>query len=259
MYPELAGWLDSYAACHWVALALGGAMAAQLLRRDGHPIRPAVVTQGVILLLVGLAGAKLYSLFERTSAESVRWEMAYGYAYAGGIVAIVAVLPWLDRIAPSPVPAQGLGDAVAPAIAVATAVLRVGCFLGGCCFGRPSLLPWAVRFPAPSAAWTWQLNHGLLADDALRSLPVHPLQLYFAAAALATAALLFRWRRRRPASGQLLYLYLAVHEPTKAALEWLRAEPHPAAALVSLALGTMALAALVRDAPALRPAGESRW
>ena len=44
---------------------------------------------------------------------------------------------------------------------------RVGCFLNGCCYGRPTTLPWGVKFPPGSFA---SLEFG--------DTPVHPSQLY---------------------------------------------------------------------------------
>lgn len=38
------------------------------------------------------------------------------------------------------------GNLFAPAIAAGIAIGRIGCFLNGCCYGKPSTLPWAVDF-----------------------------------------------------------------------------------------------------------------
>jgi phosphatidylglycerol---prolipoprotein diacylglyceryl transferase len=38
------------------------------------------------------------------------------------------------------------GNLFAPALAIGIAIGRIGCFLNGCCFGKPSDLPWAVDF-----------------------------------------------------------------------------------------------------------------
>jgi phosphatidylglycerol:prolipoprotein diacylglycerol transferase len=45
---------------------------------------------------------------------------------------------------------------------------RLGCLAAGCCFGRPTRLPWAVRFTNPVC----------LVDKALLGVPLHPTQLY---------------------------------------------------------------------------------
>ena len=53
-----------------------------------------------------------------------------------------------------------------PSFAIAQAFGRIGCFLGGCCYGRPAKL-WGVSYPAGSLPY---LHHGAVA--------LHPVQLY---------------------------------------------------------------------------------
>ena len=65
-------------------------------------------------------------------------------------------------------------DAAAPAFALGYSVARIGCFLNGCCFGTPSHLPWAVRFPEHTMAFFDHWSKGWLRSDDLLSLPVHP-------------------------------------------------------------------------------------
>ncbi len=70
---------------------------------------------------------------------------------------------------------------------------RLGCLAAGCCYGRPAPeLSWAVTFRDP---------RGLVAP-ALLGRPLHPAQLYEAAADLALAALLWVWARPRADSGR---------------------------------------------------------
>ena len=79
-----------------------------------------------------------------------------------------------------------LGDPFALGLPAMMVLVRIGCFLGGCCYGKPTDLPWAVYL------------HG-----AYR----HPTQLYewlFQAAALIV---LWRWRDRISRPGDLLKLY----------------------------------------------------
>ncbi|MBN2019478.1 MAG: prolipoprotein diacylglyceryl transferase, partial [Sedimentisphaerales bacterium] len=111
---------------------------------------------------------------------------------------------------------------------------KIGCFLNGCCFGKPCDLPWAVRFPYNSLAYQSQVQpdpkrdrpepelklpadffeSGVLKPyDQLtteqkqqvttgiyRCLAVHPSQLYASAnAAILTGMLYLFWRRSRRA------------------------------------------------------------
>jgi phosphatidylglycerol:prolipoprotein diacylglycerol transferase len=89
-------------------------------------------------------------------------------------------------------------DAVAPAVLVASALMRVGCFLRGCCYGEPSGLPWAITYGPLSPAYHNQLRQGLIGNLAPSSLPVHPTQLYDALFLLGLAFLLTRGVVRLP-------------------------------------------------------------
>jgi len=97
--------------------------------------------------------------------------------------------------------------AATPALAVAHAIGRVGCFLVGDDYGIPSSLPWAVAFPQglpPTAT------------------PVHPTQLYEAAALLPIAWLLLRWRRENRPDRFVLGWYLVATGTVRFAIEFLR-------------------------------------
>jgi len=86
----------------------------------------------------------------------------------GGLALVVALASRGSRRAE-------LLDALAPAGILALAIGRLGCFLGGCCYGRPTALPWGVVFPevGPPARHPLQLYSAgldlLLARGLLRS------------------------------------------------------------------------------------------
>ena len=71
-------------------------------------------------------------------------------------------------------------DVMAPALAAAHALGRLGCFFNGCCFGKPSQIFWAIAYPAGSEPFR---KYG--------SLPLHPVQIYEALLNIILAAVLF--------------------------------------------------------------------
>jgi phosphatidylglycerol---prolipoprotein diacylglyceryl transferase len=91
-----------------------------------------------------------------------------------------------------------MADLTAPWIAMGLALTRLGCFLNGCCYGKVTDLPWAVRFPAGGVVHDAQEEAGLIAAGA-GPLPVHPAQLYLVALNLLTYFVLYfgiRGRKR---------------------------------------------------------------
>ncbi|MDW7652274.1 MAG: prolipoprotein diacylglyceryl transferase, partial [Bacillota bacterium] len=98
-----------------------------------------------------------------------------GLSFHGGLIAGIAVGLWYTRRHKMP---QGkVADLVAPYLALGYAIVRIGCLLNGCCYGRQTDVSWAL--PASYV------------DNA----PRHPTQLYAFFAALIIFAVL-RWRKK---------------------------------------------------------------
>lgn len=95
--------------------------------------------------------------------------------------------------------------------------------MNGCCFGKPSSLPWAVTFPRESWAFYYQVTRGQVAASATLPLPVHPLQIYFVSAALSTLGVI-GWQLRRGYEPGLAYVtFFAMFFASTMWLEPLRA------------------------------------
>jgi prolipoprotein diacylglyceryltransferase len=99
-------------------------------------------------------------------------------------------------------------DAFALVLPLTLGIMRVGCFLTGCCFGRISELPWAVQYPANTLPHFHQFEDGLLTYMDYVSLPVHPVQLYELILLAAAVFILVRFRNRFKRPGSLLILSL---------------------------------------------------
>jgi phosphatidylglycerol:prolipoprotein diacylglycerol transferase len=144
-----------------------------------------------------------------------------GLAYYGGLIGASAAGLWFLRRERFPV--GKACDSAGMVLPIGLFFGRMGCFFGGCCFGTVSDHPFALSFPAYSAASEKQFRDGLLQSKALASLPVHPTQLYEAAGCLAIAALLGLWLHpRKRFDGQVLLAFLALYALLRFALEYLR-------------------------------------
>lgn len=116
------------------------------------------------------------------------------------------------------------GDSMAPALGCGLAIMRVGCFLAGCCFGVQTDLPWAVVFPPGSNAHIYQLFNGL--DIFSRGpAPVHPTQLYEMAAGLIGAALAWSLLSRRSPDGSAFLAFVIWFTAFRWANHYLRVPP----------------------------------
>jgi phosphatidylglycerol---prolipoprotein diacylglyceryl transferase len=174
----------------------------------------------------GIVGAKVYyAVLNRD------WHLLFDRSglvwYGGFLLGAAAVLFTINR---RRLPLWPLADAVAPALALGYAIGRIGCFLVGDDYGRPSDVPWAMSFPVglpPTTAGELRQMFGVaipagVPDNQL--LRVHPTQLYETLAGLVIWGVglwLFR-RRRRP--GQTALIVLALLAVERFLVEILRAK-----------------------------------
>jgi phosphatidylglycerol:prolipoprotein diacylglycerol transferase len=105
-----------------------------------------------------------------------------------------------------------LADALTPSVALGTMFGRVGCFLNGCCYGQPTAQPWGVVFPKDSFAF---LEFG---DQ-----PVHPSQLYNAAAGLALFVVFMLARDRFRVPGVMFWSFITLFALLRIPLDLTRA------------------------------------
>ena len=183
----------------------------------------------------GLFGAKLLWVAEHLGEEPFR-DLLFsrgGMSWFGGLLGGVGTALIVMRRMRLPVVATLAAST--PALAIGHAIGRIGCFLVGDDYGRPSDLPWAVAFP-----------RGLPPTD----VRVHPTQLYEMFALFIVAWLLIRWRRRGVPDVIVLGRYLVLAGAIRFAIEFIRVNarivgPLTLAHLVSLALAIVGLVLLM--------------
>ena len=122
-----------------------------------------------LIAISGLIGARVFYVLGHLTAFSGHWSKAFdintvGLVYYGGLVFAFPV--GIIAVKRMKLPVGTVAGAIGLAMPLSLGIARVGCFLNGCCGGKPSGLPWAVTYPGTSTA-------------------VHPTQLYEAALDLA--------------------------------------------------------------------------
>ena len=97
------------------------------------------------------------------------------------------------------------GNLFAPAVAIGIAIGRIGCFLNGCCYGKPSNLPWAVDF----------------GDGTTR----HPTQLYESVFLISVFLFLkFRFNNKEVLPGYLFKILMISYFVFRFLVEFIRVE-----------------------------------
>jgi len=217
--------ITGYGIMLMVAFLTGGWLVTLELRRRGlaEDYAADMVAAAVI---GGVIGAKLWyvALTRDPGALLSRGGLVWYGGFLGGTAAVI-LNGWRLRV-----PLRWTMQLVAPALAAAYALGRVGCFLVNDDYGRPSSVPWAVKFPQglpPSTAGNMQHLFGIpvpAGTDPSTVLAVHPTQLYEVALMLGAFFVLWVWRKRDRPLGWLFGVYLVLAGVERFLVEFLRAK-----------------------------------
>jgi phosphatidylglycerol:prolipoprotein diacylglycerol transferase len=165
-----------------------------------------------LIILAALVGSRLlYVILEPRTFLShplkffALWQG--GLDFQGGLVLALIVAFWFIRR--HGLPWASTLDALALGAPLGQFLGRIGCFLAGCCYGRPSNVPWAVTFTDPNTLCPYRV-------------PVHPAQLYEGFLDLAVFLFLYRFRTRKLYSGQMALMYLFLAGLTRFVVEFYR-------------------------------------
>jgi phosphatidylglycerol---prolipoprotein diacylglyceryl transferase len=219
-----------------VMVAVGAAVGLWVFTRELRFSRlPEGAADGAVIgLIAGLLGAKLLYVFEHLGEEpfvsllASRGGLSWFGGLFGGVGAALAYFAWRRW------PILPILSAATPALAIGHLLGRIGCFLVGDDYGRPTSLPWGVAFPDGRPPTT---------------VPVHPTQLYEAAILGLLTWALIRWRRQGIPDTVVLGRYLLVAGLARFGIEFVRVNVRVAFGLTVAQYGalliTLAGAALV--------------
>ncbi len=182
-------------------------------------------------LIGGIVGAKIYYVllyWDRTAADPLGMIFSRsGLVWYGGFIGGCIGVLWVLRRRPV---ATGLGvDAIAPALALAYGIGRIGCFLVGDDYGRPTESWVGIAFPnglPPTTAGNLR-GFGADVDPSIpdsQVLAVHPTQLYETGLSLIIFFLLWRLRRHPHVQGWLFGMWLTMAAVERFVIEIFRAK-----------------------------------
>jgi len=193
-------------------VSLQMARAAAHARRIGEAFLLDLVA---LLVISGLVGARvLYvllnlSYFRQNPWDSVKvWEG--GLVFYGGFVLAAIVGMVFTRYRGYPL--EDVADVLAPGLALGQGIGRWGCFFAGCCYGKPTSLPWGVTFKDAASL-------------APLGVQLHPVQIYESIGTIGIAGLLwFLLTRRKESHGEIFWLYMLLYGLLRFWMETLRGD-----------------------------------
>jgi len=254
MYPELfrigSFPINTYGVFLAIAFLTGILITVKLAERDGLP-RERIYDLCLWMLLASLIGSKILMLFTEPEYRdnplgllSLDFLRSGGVFYGGLLGAIIAGYLLMKRYK---LPWWTTADACAPGIAIGNFFGRQGCFAAGCCWGKPTSLPWGVRFS--------ELGHeitGVPIDQHL-----HPTQLYESFAMLLVFVFLLWLHKRKRFNGHVILVYALLYSVIRFAVEFVRDDPRgdilglttltglSTSQMISLVIGVAALVLLI--------------
>lgn len=166
MYPELIKipFIDLTVKSYGLMMVIGFLAAIGLIRHLSRSFTkdPQHITNAALYsLIAGVVGARLFFVIHyfdsfRDDPLAVFAIWKGGLELLGGVLLAVAVIFLYIRY--HKLPLRHYLDALAVGLMLALVFGRIGCFLNGCCYGRPTELPWGVRFPYGSFAYHSQVQ-----------------------------------------------------------------------------------------------------
>ncbi len=172
----------------------------------------------ITVVLASVVGARLFHVLFEEPSYYLRhpgkiialWEGGYTF-YGALLLAATSIFLYCRWKKISGLPYL---DIASPATAFGLFLGRMGCFLAGCCWGRPTNLPWAVVFNHPETF------------SSVRGIPVHPTQVYEALGGLCIFFYL-SWRfKRRAYEGQIFFHGIAIYSILRFVVERFRGDDY---------------------------------
>jgi len=221
--------IKSYALFSLLGALVGIAAALPLLKREGLPIRRALVLL-LAMAAAFLVGARLFNYAINPAAYGGSLHVftlrLAGLSIYGGILGALGALLLYSLLAR--VSAWRLLDAFVLPAGLAFALARVGCYLNGCCAGVATNSRWGVAFPMSAGETELISSLFALIGNSNPKIYLFPTQLFeLTLALLGLAPILWLYFRRRLSQGAAFLLYGIWFSVMRLAMLPLRSLPYP--------------------------------
>lgn len=193
-------------------------VTVRLAARDGLP-KEKIYDLCLWLLLSSLIGSKFLMFFtEPEYRQNPKLLFSLDFLRSGGVFyggLIGAVLAGVFLMRRWKLPWWKTADACAPGIALGNFFGRQGCFSAGCCWGKPTTLPWGVQFT--------EAGHEITGVPT--GVHLHPTQLYESFVMLAVFFFLLWLHKKKKFNGQVILAYVVIYATVRFLIEFVRDDP----------------------------------
>jgi len=173
-----------------------------------------IMDMGLIIIISAIVGSRLMHILlniqyyiQDPLAVFKIWQG--GLVFSGGIIGVIISMFWYSKR--RYLSLLKIGDVWAPGAALGQAIGRIGCFMSGCCYGKPTDLKWGVVFTHP---------HSL----APRNVPLHPTQIYSFVSGFIIFFILLKISSKKTFKGQVFLWFLILHSTARLIIERFRGD-----------------------------------
>jgi phosphatidylglycerol:prolipoprotein diacylglycerol transferase len=213
--------------------ALGALAATWIVHLELKRYRfdPELASSMVLIAAVGgLVGARVLLILEEwDSFARSPWSFIFsgaGFSWYGGLFGGALALTWWIRR--KGIPLLKAADVVAPALALAYGIGRIGCHLAGdATWGKVTDVPWAVAYTNAVFGWV----HPLTGEPYPPGVRVHPTPIYETLQSLFVFGVLWSLKKKGYPDGVLFWLYLILAGSMRFVVEFWRVNPVVALAM----------------------------
>ncbi len=223
MYPELFRIGNFPIATYGLLVAVGmiaALMVASRLSKSAGLANARIYDLGLWAIIGGVVGSRLLLVLTDDTVSIVSFDiLRSGGVFFGGLMGGFLTLVLAIRY--YGLPFLKTADTFAPGVALGQAIGRLGCFASGDSWGKPTDLPWGIRFTELANTTVGVPN--VKADGS--PLYLHPVQIYESIAMFVVFGGLLWLSRRRRFDGQALIAYALIYPAVRFAIEFFRDDP----------------------------------
>ena len=167
----------------------------------------------LLIFVAAVIGGKFFLFLEepaRYIADPSALFSGAGFVFYGSFLFAVPTMLLFFR--KNNLPMKAMLDVMAITTCIVHVSGRIGCFLAGCCYGKPTNSILGVTYSDMRCA------------ASPKGVPLHPTQLYEAASILVVMIFLFLLKKRRHFEGQLFVSYLILYAVGRFVIEFWRGD-----------------------------------
>ncbi|MEQ8686383.1 MAG: prolipoprotein diacylglyceryl transferase [Imperialibacter sp.] len=175
------------------------------------------VIQGLArwVIIAAFVGGKLFYYFESPAyyfgePANMLKNFRTGFVFYGSLIFAIPTVIWYFR--KHKLPFWPMMDLVAVTGCIVHVCGRMGCLFAGCCYGKPTDMPWGISF-SDTLSQAKPLNT-----------PLHPTQLYEIFLILSILVVLLMFKRHKRFEGQLFFLYIMMYAVGRSVTEIFRGD-----------------------------------